>query len=211
MKTKLSVESLEMRDNPSWLSDGWSWVVDAGGVVLTTPRDIIRIPVAVGAVGSAGNLPSASILLMHSLQDNPTDMVFQNGSGLSNQIQASPEYQAALTAIKDKIKDLPPGEFHGTSGIKLESDRDLFLAIHSADITYSGVKNPDGTFTLTVNIVDTYNFESQAVNPGSYYGGYFYGNGIKGAFTTIINELAVGEELLTGIRPYKVTVVIQEK
>jgi len=116
---------------------------------------------------------------------------------------------------------MPPGPFSGTSGIefKTETDRDLFLALHNANITYTGVKNADGTFTLVINIVDTYNFESQVVKPGNYYGGYYYGgyyydgsysSGYKGAFTAIINELAVAEELLTGINPFKVTVMIKE-
>jgi len=202
-----------MRDNPSgvaeWIQDGWSWVVDAGSVVATPVREAIRVPVAVGASMSYGATPNASLLLYHSLRDNPRDLVFKDGSGLSTKIQASPEYKAALEAIQQKIKDLPPGAFSGESGVTFKSDRDLVLSIHNADIKYSGVKNADGTFTLTINIVDTYNFESKLLKPGEYYGGYF--GGVGGAFTATINELAVAEELLTGIRPFKVTVVIKEK
>jgi hypothetical protein len=215
MKVKLGIECLERRDNPSgdptWIESGWDWIVDAGGVVLTVHREVVRLPVHLGVALTEDRLPFAAELLEHSLRNNPADVVYQDGSGLSDKIQESPEYKAALDAIKEQIKDMPPGPISGElkEGIKFEADRDLFLAIHNARVTYSGHKNADGTFTLTVSVVDTYNFESQALR-SKYYGDYYYQGGIKGAFTAVINELAVAEELLTGINPFKVTVLIKE-
>jgi RHS repeat-associated protein len=197
----------------SWISDAWDWIVDAGGVVLTVPREVIRWPAHAGVELFRGKWPFAAELLEHSLQDNPTDKFYPDGSMPSNKIKASSEHtKTVLPKVTKEICAAPAGSVSGKGTTKFVSDTDLLAALHEVEYHYYGQKKEDGSWMVTIYYKDTYNFESMTLRGQAYnfYSQQGYGGKCKGLFFFTVNELTVIEQFLTSIRPFKVTIAVKE-
>ncbi len=102
----------------------------------------------------------SSALLMHSLQNDPSDLYFGDDSEVVQKIKADKNFISYLDEVMDDHK----GEQEFTLdmvGFTFD-DNDLFFSIHGVtgkQSTVTGILQNDGTYSLQFHIVDTYDFD----------------------------------------------------
>jgi RHS repeat-associated protein len=172
------------------------------GVLRALKKPIARAGAA-GAVilvtGTGGrNWWFTRQLFMHSLQDNPQNLTFREGSPQSQLIRAAPEYLSALDRIDERHGCSQ--SFAGTETVFFRG-ADLRGSIQRAFVDYSG-EYVGGQHRLDVTVRDIYNFEWQ-----SNYGGY--GGWRSWLWVSAGNAGWMGER--TGLlQPYEVRIDLEE-
>jgi len=144
-----------------------------------------------------GDLSIAKSLLLHSLQDNPSDQHFYLGSELVTKIMNDKDYQALVNNLITEALHQGRNSCYQASSKATPisfSTGDLFFGIGKAYIEISGRQEGD-KWLLEIRLEDTYNFEH---NPNCEYGKSSY---YKPA--CVLNEMATNDNDLGIIRPYQ--------
>ena len=150
-----------------------------------------------GAAKKAG-LTNASDLLIHSLQDNPSNRSFNASSTLTTAIQSSNGYaniKADIATIlgKNTTKTALSGNTSGTLG----SPTDLFLALNKVACTWTADRrSTDDPWNVHVSLTDRYDFEYMA----------WKNSGIVNAFITLLNNWGATAQQIGAIVPYDITI-----
>lgn len=169
----------------------WNWLKK--NIIAPIERVII------GVFSTASKLifDTAPDLLNHSLQENPSDLHFDNESKIAKKIKKDKDFEST---IKDIAKSNPNKEFKDYKEYIEFTNTDLFLGIHNADLYVTGTLN-DGKGKLSVKIVDTYDFDFAA---------YKSNQSLKGWVANAINNVAwVDYEYLGAINDYEITIDIE--
>jgi len=130
--------------------------------------------------------------LQHSIEDNPTSLIFRANHPITRQIKADPMYEKIFKKIKEKISanifegEIWPEDIAG----KISFDTyDLKTAIHGIKkIEYKAIAKKSGKFEVKMVLLDIYDFEKQDVP-------FFLFHAIDYAQNTIINAADMGEDL----------------
>ncbi len=125
-----------------------------------------------------------------SFSDSSDDRMSQRIIG---QIRNSNSFKNVMDNIKANIAS---GNMNGTdSDVFLKSDNeDLFYAIKQYSYSFEASQNEDGTYSVDININDTYNFKRE-----NYDG-----------FDNTINNMADLSEETKALLPYKISIEMQE-
>ena len=163
-------------------------------VLCWLPRQMWKV--VIGVLNQKGYVHSAS-LLQHSLQNNPPDLSFDEGSDLVVSIKSNEQYK---NQFKDMAERIMAGEAVGTETFAF-TDMDLFGALHRVYITVSGIQE-DGKWTFDVNIHDTYDFEFQW---DTYFSSW------KMFAITTANNMAWSDQFFGVIVNYDIDIHFQEE
>lgn len=136
--------------------------------------------------------PIASMMLDHSLQDNPPNLVFPSGHFVPKAIVSSGVYTTAVADIISQHRSSGPGTYSGYTPV-LFPGGDLGYSIHQAKLYYILTLKSDGTYTLHSSMKDTYNFE---------YTWNYYQHDYVGAFGNAANNTAWASQHLSMIEDY---------
>lgn len=136
--------------------------------------------------------PYSAKFLEHSLEENPSSLIFKANHPIVRQIKADPMYERILKKLKERIsKNVLEGEIWPedvVDGISFDS-HDLKYAIHGIKkIEYKAEEKKNGEFEVRMTLFDIYDFEKQSV-PFFLFHGYEY------AKSMIINAMNMGEDL----------------
>ena len=128
-----------------------------GSTVNTSPKTQW---VDVAKVFKAMDYNLASELLMHSLQNDPSDLYFGDDSEVAQMIKADENFLSYLDEVMDEHK----GEQEFTVdmvGFTFD-DKDLFFSIHGitgGQSILTGTRLNDNSYQLQIKIIDDYNYD----------------------------------------------------
>lgn len=154
----------------SFLDSYVQYAVDKGYIADTAEQRagltvaVVRAVLSVAAF--AGGIPfkTAGDFLSHSLQDNPSDLVYGASSTYAKQIKESSEFDDIVDEMIQKAKDLPDKAvgLRYSSSISLDSTTDLLLAYRavSYDVHFTRPSATSHTWTAEIVFHDTYDFDS---------------------------------------------------
>lgn len=166
----VTANTLTTEDQAAMLWEGLAQYAVDNGYIADTPEQRAGITVSAGrAILSlcadicSGKYPTASMLLEHSLHDNPSDVVYGSNSDYAKQIEESDEFQDILDDAIAEAKTLT----HITGSrisdsVRLDSTTDLLLAYRNIDYV-RWIKRPgttDNLWHMEVTFRDTYDFDS---------------------------------------------------
>lgn len=80
--------------------------------------------------------------------------------------------------------------------ISFEGDTDLYYSLHTCSMTFSGVKQSDGSWTVSVHVYDRYDYTEFTTAMGE--------NGIS--LGTIANDAACASQLTGALTEYDITI-----
>jgi RHS repeat-associated protein len=158
------------------------------------------------AGGRVAGFSVTSTLLEHSLQDDPSDLIFTNGSDIANKVQQSSEYNDFVDqSISIATQE---GKTSFTDTVTEESitfnSGDLFLAVHGThSTTISGNLNDDGTWSVQTNIHDVYDFKQAQT--------YAENQSIESSAAWTLNNEAYKDQESGAINNYNININITEK
>lgn len=174
------------------------------GVIQNSPqakealsKAFLRSQFAIAAgIGNTAGFNTAAILLVHSLQDYPSNLTYQKGSNVSNQIQNSSEFKKIISNVKNYVNGKKLSRYVGEGSTTLNSTTDLHLAFNKVSYVFDANKS-NGKWTVDVRFKDKYDFDKIAWKAA--------GNKV----VTIINNYAVAAQSVGAIVPYDVTINTQ--
>lgn len=174
------------------------------GVIQNSPqakealsKAFLRSQFAIAAgIGNTAGFNTAAILLVHSLQDYPSNLTYQKGSNVSNQIQNSSEFKKIISNVKNYVNGKKLSRYGGEGSTTLNSTTDLHLAFNKVSYFFDANKS-NGKWTVDVRFKDKYDFDKIAWKAA--------GNKV----VTIINNYAVAAQSVGAIVPYDVTINTQ--
>lgn len=120
------------------------------------------------AVGKKTGLKYSSKLLLHSLQENPPEVVFESNDSFVTELKKDKKnFKKVLNLIEEKLRK---GELEGEMAMGGEGDEinfgnrltkpDLYLAIHGIKkISYKATQQSQNSFKVDITLHDYYNFE----------------------------------------------------
>lgn len=199
---------VSQRDTPSCAEEArqeilefQDYAIDAG-IVDDTPsarNEISKILIRsiFGTIADGGRRAGFTIaadFLEHSLDDNPTDLVFQSGSDVADAIMGSSDFET----VRSRCRSSSSATVYGFSGsVALNHPTDLKLAFHWVD--YTGIGNrSSGRLVMSCTITDTYDFDAVSWNDANM------GN----ALVDLVNNYAALAQEFGAIVPYDISVYI---
>lgn len=208
-ETYTTTHSSDMTDalNERTLEEFADYAVD-NGVIDDTPVQRAAITKAIvraefktfATAGSAVGYKTAAKLLDHSLQDNPSDYSFSSSSSEASQIKNASEFKSILSNFKKSVKGKELTSKRMSGSVAFTDDTDLYLAYHNMDYSIYGKKSGN-TWTLTVTLTDTYDFDAQA----------WKNKMSRNPAVTVINNYAAYAQSIGAIVPYDITVKVIAK
>ena len=148
----------------------------------------------VNVLDSIGMKTSAE-MLNHSIQNNPSDLTYTDGSRIVNQIKNDSTF---TEIVNEAIDNSLNGNINFDKWTEFETTTDLHGSLHGSHVMINGTMN-DGCASLNVTITDRYDFD--------YSGGYFSENDIiKNFIFTVGNNLAWSDQFLGVVQNYDVTI-----
>lgn len=140
---------------------------------------------------------TASDLLDHSLQDNPTNLNYNTLSDKSQQISNSSEYQEIITQFISGANANNLTSMTMSGSIALDSTVDLHLAYNNVNYTMTAVKS-NGKWIGSIVFTDTYDFDAVSWKAQLSID----------TLIDIINNYAAYAESIGAIVPYNITVTV---
>lgn len=136
---------------------------------------------------------TAAAFFEHSLQDHPANLKLTRSDPASQRIRASADYRT----WKDRtLRGLPRGPFGDVGEIRFEANRDLFFAIHIAEIGYWGCVTDATTISFHAILLDTYDFHWQ----WDYQ---------RSTLTKLVNNAAVAGQGIAAVNPFEIEIEIE--
>lgn len=169
-----------------------------GGVRGFTKEGVRREFAIVADGGRALGLSTAAAFLDHSLQDNPSNLIYGASSSYAIQILNSAECAALVREFRESVTGEELLTKNKSGSLTLNSTRDLHLAYNKVSYVARGVNN-NGRWTLTITISDRYDFEEQK----------WKNSMTDNNLVTIINNYAAYAQDIGAIVPYNIKVTVQ--
>ncbi|WP_133121232.1 hypothetical protein [Kyrpidia spormannii] len=168
---------------------------------LNLTKELVRASMkTVVAAGRVAGYKLAAECLDHSLQDSPSEVIYSSGSWQSNLVKSSPVYQSMIGSVRNQLKNYPYSSYSTYGSMTLNNPKDLFLSLNK--VNYSiGASKSNGTWTISVVVYDTYNFE---------YQNWMGAPGIYGNVVTILNNYGAYAQSIGAVVPYKIWIFMQE-
>lgn len=144
-------------------------------------------------------LPMSGAFLFHSLQDEPSELVYEAGEGYSNTVKNS---EVIKNFIKSFRSELPSsGNYYSKTGsLTLDKPVDVYLSLNKVSYI-AGAEKINGSWKVYLRLYDTYDFEHQ---------NYTTSNGVPSAFVTWVNNHAADAQEAGAIVPYSITIYMQD-
>ena len=162
---------------------------------IVTYRALFRIA---ADAGEALGFTTGAHFLRHSIQDAPSNLVYNASSAYAAQILSSEEMSTIRSRFIIAVSGKGYSTYTMTGSITLNSTTDLHLAYNAVSYTIIGNSLAGGKWNLTIIIRDRYDFEQQA-----------WGNlSLSDALVTFINNQAASAQELGAIVPYDIQVTI---
>ncbi len=165
------------------------------------------------AGGILANMKLSARLLLNSLSafgKEPEDLIIDDEQTIS-QITESEEFKTKVKQLiekycKDNNRFKANSLDNGDCNIEF-NNKDLFLAIHGSPINIDIEKNENDTWNVNMEIIDTYDFTDF-----KNFKKYIKSNKSlpMSIFSTLLNNFAVVSSEYGVIKPYKVTIRIEE-
>jgi hypothetical protein len=177
----------------------------SSGIIENTPtakssvtKELVRASMKLVVTGGyALNYDLAAECLDHSLQDNPSDIIYYDGSWQSSKVKNGTAYKNLLSNVYKKLSENNSAIYYYTEGsMILNSTKDLFLALNKVGYEVSA-RNYSGTWDVWIKVTDTYNFE---------YANWMSSSGLTGAAATALNNYGVIAQSIGAVVPYDITV-----
>lgn len=127
------------------------------------------------------------------------DLAFSNGTGFSNLIKSSSEFNSICNTAQALIKQKKTS-FSFTGSTSFTSNTDLYLSLHRAEYTVNVVKISEYYYNLNMVFTDLYNFEPQE---WEYYGGT-----PKSLVVSYINNYAYQAQCSNIVQPFNITIFV---
>lgn len=186
---------------PIILCDSVEVTESAGNGARGFTKEGVRIEFALVADGGrAIGLNTAAAFLDHSLQDNPSNLVYGASSSYAAQILKSTECAALVSEFRESVTGESLLTKNKSGTLTLDSTKDLHLSYNEVSYVARGVNN-NGRWTLTITISDKYDFEAQK----------WKNSMTDNDLVTIINNYAAYAQDLGAIVPYNIKVTVQTK
>lgn len=153
--------------------------------------------------------PWSSALLNHSIADHPTNIVYYNGSALSNYIKRSAKYYYRVKDVNKYVKKHEKNVkriYKKTSaGMNFDAfpDTDLYLGFHIMDMYIDANKVKAGNkykWNITLIMKDKYDFNYWD------YSRVVCGNKILGKVVSAVNNFGYLGQRYKALTPYNATV-----
>lgn len=162
-----------------------------------TYRGLLKI-VAEG--GKALGLTISHDLLLHSLNDAPTDLYFYEGDAVTKAIKSTNIYRSLVRKCKKTLRDENEDFYEGSKeSLVFVEPADLVYSLQKVDYRISARKK-DGLWKITIKFYDTYDFRSED----------WKGLNLKDAAKNALNEVGVNGQKTGAIVPYDITVTTEE-
>lgn len=203
-------------EEATMLWEGFAQYAVDNGYIADTPEQRAGITVEAGralislcADICSEKYPTASMLLEHSLHDNPEDIVYGSSSSYAQQIEDSEEFQEILDDAIEEAKTLTYITSSRISGsVRLDSTTDLLLAYRSIDYV-RWIKRPgitDNLWHMEVTFRDTYDFDSDG---WSDVWDELQVSGLVGAAGEVLTMLAATAVDMGIIEEFEIEVVVE--
>lgn len=127
------------------------------------------------------------------------DLAFSNGTGFSNAIKSSTEFNSICSTAQALIRQKKTS-FSFTGSTSFTSNTDLYLSLHRANYTVNVVKVSEYYYNLNIVFTDLYNFESQEWES--------YGGNPKDLVVTYINNYAYQAQCSNIIQPFNISIFV---
>lgn len=170
-ESSMNINNITSEEDATSFIDGYTQYAVDNGYIADTPEQRAGLGVAVvrgllSAAAALGGIPceTAGYFLQHSLQDNPSDLVFGPSSKYAEQILDSSEFQDILDDAKALVRGFEDNvSIYMTSGsTTLDSTLDLLLAYRAIDynIRMDRDYSNHNLWHLEVTFKDPYDFDS---------------------------------------------------
>ena len=150
--------------------------------------------------GKVAGFKTAGNLLLHSLQNKPSNLFYSTNSTQAKQIKKSSECKKIVSTFKKYVSGKRLSQRFVSGSTTLCSTLDLKLAYNRVKYTVSGSKNKKtGVWTLNIVFSDRYDFEMQS-----------WKNAMSGnPAITGVNNMAALAQKAKAIVPYDVKVTVK--
>lgn len=150
--------------------------------------------------GKIAGYKTAGDLLLHSLQDYPSNLSYGYTTRQAKQIQNASECKKIVSAFKSYVSGKKLSQRVTSGSTTLNSTTDLHLAYNRVSYVARGSKNSKtGVWTLNIVFSDRYDFEKQA-----------WKNAMTGnPAVTAINNMAAAAQNMKAIVPYNIKVTVK--
>ena len=138
-------------------------------------------------------------LLEHSLQDNPETLYRGDDSRIAELVKSDNSFTSLLDSV---MAEYATGStFTSEEKEVIFNSGDLFYSIHSATITFNGVKQDDGSWLISCRLHDIYDYTEflTMMKDSDEYG-------LEVSLGTIANDLAAISQMTGAIQPYDIYV-----
>lgn len=152
-------------------------------------------------IGGDLGYTTASACLLHSLQDNPTNISITSSDPIAAQVKKSTEIKKIISDYKAYVRSKNISLYSTSGSVTLNSTRDLHLAFNKVSYQASGTRNSKGVWTLTITVNDTYDFEH--ISWKNALSGY------SSAGVTLINNYAAYGQSIKAVVPYKIKITMK--
>lgn len=154
----------------------------------------------VANAGKIAGYKTAGDLLLHSLQDHPSNLSYGYTTRQAKQIQNASECKKIVSAFKNHVSGKKLFQRVTSGSTTLNSTTDLHLAYNRVSYVARGSKNSKtGVWTLNIVFSDRYDFEKQA-----------WKNAMTGnPAVTAINNMATAAQKMKAIVPYNIKVTVK--
>ncbi len=179
------------------------------GIIEDTPvqraavtKALVRADLrALAKIGDDLGYTTASACLLHSLQDNPTNVSITSSDPIAAQVKKSTEIKKIISDYKAYVRSNRVSLYSTSGSVTLNSTRDLHLAFNKVSYQASGTRNSKGVWTVTITVNDTYDFEH--INWKNALSGY------SSAGVTLINNYAAYGQSIKAVVPYKIKITMK--
>lgn len=179
------------------------------GIIEDTPvqraavtKALVRADLrALAKIGDDLGYTTASACLLHSLQDNPTNVSITSSDPIAAQVKKSTEIKKIISDYKAYVRSNRVSLYSTSGSVTLNSTRDLHLAFNKVSYQASGTRNSKGVWTVTITVNDTYDFEH--INWKNALSGY------SSAGVALINNYAAYGQSIKAVVPYKIKITMK--
>lgn len=176
--------------------------IEKSSITKSLVRASLKVVVA---AGETAGYRLAAHFLDHSLQDSPSDVIYNNGSWQSNLVRNGTAYKNLISKVRSDLSSAPYSypwitSYSTLGSMVLNNPTDLFLALNKVNYKVNA-KKTNGTWDIQIMIEDKYDFE---------YQDWMNAPGFYGEAATILNNYGAYAESIGAIVPYNILIETKE-
>ena len=138
----------------------------------------------------------SAFLLEHACQDNPTNLSFGNESKIADLIKSDSTFGEMLKEVVNNNGESISFSDSTSRLISFEGGTDLFYSLHTCSISFSGTKQKDGSWNVSVHVYDVYDYTEFTTMMGN--------NGIS--LGSVANDVAVISQATGALTKYEIEI-----